>query len=266
MTQITFTKVEFEDTHPCVSWLGEGLLEGEGLARFLSGVVKSRLDDQQGDAAFHEHLRGLDLTGMGKESLEKVLNAEVSEERSWAGGEALAEAYLAEARDIIFPWNTERDKRNPFASLPGADLVGFERDGTGYKFALGEVKTSSEEKFPPQVMSGRSEHMGGQILKLANNLRSVCQLIKWLLPRVRGTDHQEAFDSSCRGYFNSNNKSVALFGVLVRDTSPNLRDLSGRGTALRTELCPPTSCDLIALYLPWKMDQLVRHIREGGAR
>jgi len=256
--------IEFEDNHACVSWRGQSFSLSEDFTSFLQTEVRSRLDDEEGTEDFRSHLRGLALTGMGKESLEAVLAAEAPEERDWAAGEALAEAYLIETKGVIFPWNMERDKRNPFGSLPGADLVGFVAESAGYRLALGEVKTSSEEAYPPQVMSGRSGHMGHQIDKLAQDLTTICQLIKWLHPRTKGGPYQEAFDCSCISYFNTGRKSLVLFGVLIRDTQPNERDLSTRGKALRRKLASPTQCDLVALYLPWKTDQLVPSIRQGG--
>lgn len=261
---LSCTATEYEDSHACVSWLGHSFSVCGAFDSFLKGSVLSRLDDQEGSDDFRSHLRGLDLTGMGRETLEAVLAAEAPEERDWAAGEALAEAFLMETRGVVFPWNMERDKRNPFGSLPGADLVGFLSEGDGYRLALGEVKTSSEEAYPPQVMSGRSGHMGHQIDTLANNLTTLCQLIKWLHPRTKGEQFQGAFDRSCMAFFESGTKAIALFGVLIRDTQPNARDLSIRGTALRNRLAAPTRCDLIALYLPWKCDQLIPAIRQGG--
>jgi hypothetical protein len=82
--------------------------------------------------------------------------------------------------------------------------------------------------------------------------------------RTKGGPYQEAFDCSCISYFNTGRKSLVLFGVLIRDTQPNERDLSARGKALRRKLASPTQCDLVALYLPWKTDQLVPSIRQGG--
>ncbi len=130
------TTTEFEDNHVCVSWRGQSFSDSNDFSEFLQTQVRSRLDDREGVEDLHSHLHGLDLTGMGRESLEAVLAAEVLEERDWAGGEAFAEAYLMETRGIIFPWNMERDKRNPFGSLPGPDLVGFVAENSGYRFAL----------------------------------------------------------------------------------------------------------------------------------
>ncbi len=143
-------------------------------------------------------------------------------------------------------------------------MVGFIEDGEGFRFAFGEVKTSSEERHPPQVMSNRPGHMGHQIKRLACDLQVRFQLICWLQARIEGKLHQKAFDRSCARYFNSEQKSIALFGILVRDTQPDERDLSARGRELRRKLASPIECDLIALYLPWKMDQLMLSIYQGG--
>ena len=202
---------------------------------------------------------------MGQDALAEVLAAEVPETRDWAAGEALAEAVLEEHHDVVLPWNTERDKRNPFASLPGADIVGFQRDGNSHRLALGEVKCSSEAQWPPQVMSGRSKGLGHQLDTLASNLGTICQLLKWLLPRVKRTGHEGAFNQACTRYFNSERRDVALFGVLVRDQEAREADLLARGSSLGGRLQGPTRCSLLALYLPWPISRLPEFIRQGGA-
>lgn len=247
----------------CISWQGECAQADEQFNGFLQGPVAARLNDVEGSAALSEHLRGLSLTGMGQEALAAVLAAEVPETRTWAVGEALAEAMLEAHHDVVMPWNSERDKRNPFASLPGADIVGFQRDGDSHCLALGEVKCSSEAKWPPQVVSGRSG-MIHQLDTLASNLSTICQLLKWLLPRVKNTAHEAAFDAACTRYFNSGNRDLALFGILVRDQEAREKDLQARGRALAGRLTTPTRCCLIALYLPWPLARLPEFVGPGG--
>ena len=259
------SQIAYQSNYGCVSWEGHNAQNGEGLNAFLSGSVAARLDDSTANEEMRGHLRGLGLTGMGQTALEEVLAAEEPEERDWAAGEALAEAVLEEHHDVVLPWNTERDKRNPFASLPGADVVGLQRDGASHRLAFGEVKCSSEAACPPQVMSGRSGGMGHQIDALANDLGIICQLLKWLLPRVKGTMYQEAFNQACERYFNTERRDVALFGVLVRDQTALENDLRARGQSLGGQLRAPTICCLIALYLPWPINQLPSAIRAGGA-
>jgi len=259
------SQIAYQSSHGCVSWEGHSAQAGDQLNAFLVGPVAARLDDSTASDEMRGHLRGLTLTGMGQTALEEVLAAEVPEERDWAAGEALAEAVLEEQHDVVLPWNTERDKRNPFASLPGADIVGLQRDGSSHRLAFGEVKCSSEAACPPQVMSGRSGGIGHQIDAIASDLGIICQLLFWLLPRVKRTGHEEAFNQACTRYFNTERRDVALFGVLVRDQTARENDLRARGRSLGDRLRAPTICRLIALYLPWPITQLPSAIRAGGA-
>lgn len=256
--------IVYQSAEGCVAWQGERARDGDELSVFLRGPVAARLNDAEGGKALADHLHGLSLTGMGQAALEEVLAAEVPETRDWAAGEALAEAVLEVQHDVVLPWNTERDKRNPFASLPGADIVGFQRDGDSHRLALGEVKCSSEMKSPPQVMTGRSG-MAHQLDTLANNLGTICQLLKWLLPRVKHTTHEPTFNTACIRYFNSGRRDLALFGILVRDQEARESDLQARGHQLAERLQVPTRCRLIALYLPWPIRQLPQAIGQGGA-
>ena len=261
---LPFSNIAYENNHQCVSWAGLICEENEHFSDFLTNKASNRFDDTEGSTEFRTYLNGLELTGLGKTALTAVLQADQPEERAWAAGEALAEAFLEEDKGVVFPWNMERDKRNPFGSLPGADIVGFIGENENCRFALGEVKSSSESNCPPQVMSGRSGHMGHQLDTLANDLTKICQLLKWLLPRVKNTSHQTSYDTASISFFNSNNKSVAIFGVLIRDTSADEKDLFARGSALRNKFTLPTTCNLIAIYLPWSISELPTKIRNGG--
>lgn len=256
-------RTHYHSTEGCVSWQGDCAQADEQFNSFLQGPVAVRLNDAEGNQAFSEHLHGLGLTDMGQDVLRAVLAAEMPETRDWAAGEALAEAVLEANYDVVLPWNTERDKRNPFASLPGADIVGFQRDGDSHCLALGEVKCSSEAKWPPQVMSGRSGGLTHQLDTLAHNLTIICQLLRWLLPRVKNSDHEAAFNTACARYFNSGRRDIALFGVLVRDQEAREEDLQARGRSLAARLQDPTRCRLISLYLPWPIAQLPELIGRG---
>jgi hypothetical protein len=254
----------YQSGQDCVSWQGLCAEEGNAFDAFLQGPVAARLHDAAGHDALTEHLRGLSLTGMGQDALKEVLAAEVPETRDWAAGEALAEAVLEAQHDVVLPWNTERDKRNPFASLPGADIVGFQRDGESHRLALGEVKCSSEVRSPPQVMSGRSG-MTHQLDTLASNLATLFQLLKWLLPRVKGTEYETAFNNACTRYFDREKRDLVLFGVLIRDQAVRETDLQARGRSLAGRLQAPSCCHLLALYLPWSVAQLPARVERGGA-
>ena len=257
-------KLVYEKREQQVCWQGYNLSDNDAFDSFMTKDVAARLNDEEGSIEFESHLRSLSLTGFGKSSLEAVLDADIQEERDWAVGEAFAEAWLSEEHKIIWPWNMERDKRNAHASLPGADLIGFVVNGNESRLVLGEVKSSTEKKYPPQVMSGRSGHIGHQIDNLANNLGTINQLLKWLCPRCKNTDFEAIYTDSLTLYFNSGNKAVSLFGVLIRDTKLNELDLKSRGKALCRSLSVPTTCCLLALNLPCKISALPERVK-GGA-
>ncbi|MDE0001470.1 MAG: hypothetical protein OXQ29_02085 [Rhodospirillaceae bacterium] len=127
--------------------------DGDGFSAFMKNDVAARVYDTEGKTEFDAHLRSLASTGFTRGNLNDILAADVPEEREWAVGEAVAEAYLGREHKITWPWNMERDKRHPRASLQGADLVGFKSDGNDTCLALGEVKTSADRNTPP----GRDE-------------------------------------------------------------------------------------------------------------
>lgn len=256
------TYVHYTDHDRQVSWRGVGVTDGDDFSTFMATDVRSRLRDSEGATVFEAHLRGLTTTGFSRDSLDALLAADTPEERDWAVGEAMAEAYLSREFQIVWPWNMERDKRTPKASLPGADLVGFEVNGTSARLALGEVKSSTDSAVPPNVMSGRSG-MAHQLDVLATDLSIVVTLLKWLLPRCKGTTHQSTFNTAVTAFLASGNKSVALFGVLLRDTPANEFDLKARGQRLAATLDSPATCQLIALYLPCKIADLPDRVSEG---
>ena len=262
MTESALAAVSYENQHGQVSWRGVSMEDGKGFNTFMTNDVASRLHDEEGRTEFEAHLRGLTNTGFARDSLDAILAAEVQEERDWAVGEAMAEAYLGREHKITWPWNMERDKRNPNASLPGADIVGFHIEGEDARLALGEVKSSADADTPPGVMSGRSG-MTHQIDNLANELSLICQLLKWLLPRCKGTAYEAAFNAAVGLFLDSGNKAVSLFGVLIRDTQPNELDLRARGRTLTRTLQHPTTCLLLAIYLPCAIADLPSRVSES---
>lgn len=255
----------FSQTQKTTSWNGVSIPEGREFSDFMAEDVSSRLNDDAGKADFNNHLNGLAPTGFAQESLKTLLEAGFVEERDWAISEALAEAWLTREYGVEWPWNMERDKRTPLASLPGADLVGFVRDGEETRLALGEVKSSSDVNTPPGVMNGRSG-MTHQLEKLAADLSLIGTLIRWLQCRCRGKSSQPSFDAAISLFLKSGNRAMTLFGVLVRDTQPNERDLLTRGRSLSAVINAPTRCNLLALYLPITITSLPGYIRSGGGQ
>ena len=214
----------YSNTQNAISWNGIQLANGVEFDAFMADEVASRLHDEVGKADFAAHLNSLASTGFAQENLQAILAAEHPEERDWAVGEALAEAWLSREHGVVWPWNMERDKRTPQASLPGADLVGFVTQGSETRLALGEVKSSSDSRTPPNVMTGRSG-MTHQLESLATDMGLLYTLIRWLQPRCRGNSSEPLFNAAVGLLFQTGNKAMTLFGVLVRDTPPDELDL-----------------------------------------
>lgn len=130
----------YSNAHNATSWKGVRFADGREFGAFMANEVASRLHDEAGKADFTSHLNSLASTGFAQNSLQAILEAEHPEERDWAVGEAIAEAWLSREHDVVWPWNTERDKRTPQASLPGADLVGFLTQGNERAWCWGRLK------------------------------------------------------------------------------------------------------------------------------
>lgn len=254
----------YSDSCDATSWNGVRLADGSELDAFMANEVASRLRDEAGKADFTSHLNSLASTGFAQDSLRTLLETEHPEERDWAVGEALAEAWLSREHGVVWPWNMERDKRTPKASLPGADLVGFvTREGVT-QLVLGEVKCSSDSSTPPNVMTGR-HGLSHQLETLATDTGLLHTLIRWLQPRCRGNDAEPHFNAAINLMLQSGNKAIALFGVLVRDTQPDEGDLRSRGRRLGGIVKAPAWCCLIALYLPCPISSLPDRVQGGGS-
>lgn len=255
MSNAAFATISYEDFNEQAAWRGVDVADDDVFRSFMTKEVGSRLHDTEGAKEFEACLRGLPGTGFARDNLSAILAAEVPEERSWAVGEALAEAYLESELDVAWPWNKARDVRTPNAILPGADLIGFEVKNGTIRLALGEVKTSGDKGAPPNVMSGRSG-MTHQIDVLATNLSVLSKLLRWLFPRCMGTKYEASFKSAVSLFLASGNKAVALFGMLIRDTTPNEMDLKTRGQHFANTLTAPTTCLLAAVYVPCPVEEL----------
>lgn len=189
-------------------------------------------------------------TGMATDFVESLLRA-VPEEKSWGVGEALAECVLADddAREICWPWNLMRDRRTPRASLPGADLVGFCKEGDTVLLLFGEVKTSSDARTPPNVMNGRGG-MAWQLRGEATRFDLQHALLTWLRARCKSDAHRALYHAAVQRYVQSLGKEILLVGILLRDTEPNELDVISRARSLAESLGSPTRIEITAWYLP----------------
>lgn len=245
-----------------VIWHGKDVDNLEEFNAFLSGQTRGRLFDEEQQTQYEADLRALATTEMASDTISRLLASEPAKE-PWEVGEALAESLLEEERGVKFPWNTERDKRTPKASLPGADLVGLMEDGEEALLVLGEVKTSSDANNPPQVMTGKSG-MIHQLDNLATDISIHNCLLKWLHPRCKNTDLWPLYEKAAKRYLASGGRAIKLVGMLMRDTAPNELDLKNRAKDLATKVAAPTKVELDAWYLPTPIEDWPSVV-QGGA-
>lgn len=218
------------------------------LATAISSNVLSDIRDIEGRDAIASMFTNLSLTGFETSKLNEVLACS-EPPKSWRIGEAIASAYLTSHRNCSFPWDDSRDVRKPKSSLPGADLVGFSNAGDDCRFAFGEVKTSTEVAYPPQVMSYSGDGLASQMKDLRDNALIRNQLIMYLGFRAKNSTWADNFKIATRKYLNDQ-MDVSVFGVLVRDVSPNELDLKKRVSQLSVGNRAPLKMEVIALYLP----------------
>lgn len=248
----------------CVQWVGYHVQDEVAFRRYLAGPVRDRLRDEAFAQDFEEELRDLATTHVATEYLERFFDRVPSSE-GWEVGEALAECILEDdtQREVVWPWNTARDRRTPRASLPGADLVGFCREGDDVWLLVGEVKTSSERRTPPGVMWGTSGIIS-QLRASATQVPIQQALLKWLRARCHSPEHRALYRKAAGRYVDSCGKALLFVGVLLRDTSPDARDVESRAASLARALATPTRAEVLAWYLPLAIDEWDA-IVQGGA-
>lgn len=209
------------------------------------------LSDVEGVLNIREMLAGVVDTEFTRENLERILSVPLKVEK-WRVGEAIAEAYLVDHRGCCFPWPNRRDARSLNASLPGADIVGFTSDVDGSCFAFGEVKTSSERRYPPRVMYGFSG-LQNQLKHLRDRETDRDALVKYLLFRVNLHANMTAWrgmlKAACRRYL-KNSSDVQLYGVLVRDVKVRPEDLIRSVDAIASDCSEGAEIEFLAIYLP----------------
>ncbi|GIT98801.1 hypothetical protein [Sulfurovum sp. TSL1] len=256
---------EYNNIHNNVTWYGFSVQDNQNYQTFMENNVRSHLNDEEARETVENHLRLLVADGFQVAALDELLNAEHQEERDWAVGESFAEAVLEDEYNVEFPWNQARDLRNENASLPGADIVGLINDNGQQKLLFGEVKTSVEERCPPNVLYGRGG-MISQLETIGTNLTRLLTLVKWLFHRCKDTIYETSFNEAMQNLFNHDNQGMFLVGILIR---PNLQanqdDLENRGVALGdTFVNTETHALLLAYYLPHTAEEFVSRAVGGN--
>ncbi|MEX2564754.1 MAG: hypothetical protein WD431_02280 [Cyclobacteriaceae bacterium] len=235
----------------------------------LKGAVKDNLVDREQRNELLDSLKTL-KTDTGFDNNDQLL----ADIQAWENkeenvqifriGEAYAEIVLEEHFQCRFHWNELRDARNPKGNKTGADLVGFiEVDGQ-VLFLFGEVKTSSENAHPPQVMTYQ-KGMENQLCDLCEKPEKRRILISYLQNKARlfedGHPFKEDFNASVRAYYAANS-GYQLVGVLVRDTEPVEEDLSESYHRIKDQILEPTGLKLLALYVPVKKSEWPKIMNE----
>lgn len=246
---------QYINQHLSVEWQGYIVNNNDIYQTFMENNVRERLNDIAGQDIVESHLRPLASTGFEIANLEILLNARAQEERDWAVGESFSEAMLENQIGAIFPWNHTRDLRNENSSLPGADIVGLINDGGQYKLLLGEVKTSEENRYPPQVITSR-HGIANQLETLGTNETRLMTLISWLLFRCKATEYETSFNEAFQFLIQNTNKGIYLVGILVRpNIVANENDLQRRGVLLGNIFNGTTAKILLqAYYLPHSLN------------
>lgn len=203
--------------------------------------------DSAGTRQIQDLLGGVANTAFSADNLRAALKP-ARTVYDWQVGEAMAEAYLADHRQCEFPWPSGRDLRNPEASPTGADLVGFQAHKGSVRIAFGEVKTSTESKWPPQVVT-RRHGLAKRLEELRDSEDAKNHLaIVYLAYRASRADLESHYRQAAARYL-ARDSDVSLFGVLIRDVEPKPEDLASRTALLATNCPPDTSIELRALYL-----------------
>jgi hypothetical protein len=232
---------------------GKGLMAGwrfddEADCRsYLAARVKAKLLDSDPAALLHDYIVELADTGFDTSSLQSQASSP-PRPKDWEVGEAFAEVMLEDRFEASFPWPTAWDKRTPKASLPGPDIPGFHRKNNP-RFLFGEVKSSSELRFPPQVATSGEDCLCEQIKRLLSSHSHRQQLVKWLLVRTKDSPAwKPVFEAAIQRYAAGD---ACICGILVRGgTSPTADDLE----KVHNELAAISgSFDILLLgfYLPF---------------
>lgn len=240
-----------------VSWSGVSLTPSV-MDELRAGPWAERVGDLESSGAIIEELRALATTDMAVATVGDLLASEV-EPLPWEVGEALAEVLLEHWHSVVWVWNNARDRRTRRASLPGADLVGLSVIDGAATLLFGEVKSSSDVSIPPGVMHGKSGLMH-QLERLADKNTDHWTLMKWLRSRCLSPEHLTLYKAAAARYVQSGGRDIHLVGCLIRDTSPNERDVSMRGAALARTVVEPMKALLTAWYLPATMASWPSHV------
>ncbi len=223
-----------------------GLELDGGIDDGVAERVRALLGDARQRDALDELLSGSEFDSQTLETI--LLKEDSAPPPAWKVGEALGQCFLEDARACLFPWPVSVDLRNPNASPAGTDLVGFTLDDAGDRFAFGEVKTSDDKAIPPRVVTQSRDGLQAQLSTLCGTAGTRANLVLYLAPRALSSEWAERFRRATIRFFEEQG-DVAIFGVLVRTTSPNVEDLARCAREVVPYCAPEMSLELLGLYV-----------------
>lgn len=250
-------KLRFQSENGHIRVSGFIAASEEECRQYFIRRVSAKIAESDGAEELRQHLIELETTGFDLGGLVGQIESS-PRAKDWEVAEAFAEIALEDRDEAMFPWPTGYDKRTRKASLPGPDLVGLQRHAAP-RFVFGQVKSSSENRVPPQVVNSTADCLRNQMFHLLHRPSDRQQLISWLLVRMRGTEWEDAFNEALRRYSEGD---LWLVGVLVSGRrDPVETDLTSICTDINHQ---PGGAEvhLIGFYLPFHKDEWV-HIIYG---
>lgn len=243
---------QYSDEKDNVQIVGFIAATEEECRNYFASRVLSKLVESDGTEELKQHIVELGSTGFGLSGLLEQIQSP-PKAKDWEIGEAFAEIVLEDEHEAMFPWPTNFDKRTPKASLPGADLVGLQCYSAP-RFVFGQVKSSSEDRVPPQIVNSTKDCLQNQIYELRHSRTIRQQLISWLMVRVKDSRWEDAFNEALKQYSDGN---IWLVGILVSGKrSPKEEDF--------LDICKGLEHDsdfgeikLMGFYLPFHKDEWV---------
>ncbi len=226
---------------------------------YFANRVMAKLQEANAAAMLEDYLREMADTGFDTSALMGQVQAPPVP-KDWEIGELFAAAMLEDRFDAAFPWPTAWDKRTPKASLPGPDMPGFERTNPP-RFLFGEVKSSSQQKTPPDAATSGDDSLCKQIGRLLTSPALRQQLVQWLLIRTQDAPRwRPILDEAIQRYTQGN---ALICGVLVRGKRPpTVRDLSPVQDDVAA-IASSFDVRLFAFYLPCEMADWIKLLYPG---
>lgn len=243
----TSLKEHFSEAKQLANLRGFGFESEAACKTYFTTRVKAKIQEADATELLRECLVEMADTGFNTVALQLQIQ-NPPRAKDWEIGEAFAEAMLEDRFEASFPWQTSWDKRTPKASLPGPDIPGF-HGRSDPRFLFGEIKSSSERQWPPQVVNRGDDCLSAQMSRLLQSQPHRQKLIEWLLVRVKDSPKwMPVFQSALNQYAQG---KASTCGILVRGgLDPNKLDLSALHEFLATS-SGTFDVLLYAFYLPF---------------